>query len=56
MKIAIIGYGNMGQTYASSFVSSGFIKSDDIFVLTRDFSKISNKYKNSLLAYSVPKQ
>lgn len=34
----------MGQTYASSFVSSGFIKSDDIFVLTRDFSKISNKY------------
>ena len=44
MKIAIIGYGNMGQTYASSFVSSGFIKSEDIFVLTRDLSKISNKY------------
>lgn len=44
MKIAIIGFGNMGQTYASSFVSSGFIKSDDIFVLTRNTSKISNKY------------
>jgi len=44
MKIAIIGFGNMGQTYASSFVSSGFIKSEDIFVLTRDVSKISNKY------------
>jgi pyrroline-5-carboxylate reductase len=44
MKIAIVGFGNMGQTYASSFVSSGFIKSDDIFVLTRDFSKVSNKY------------
>lgn len=34
----------MGQTYASSFVSSGFIKSEDIFVLTRDLSKIPNKY------------
>lgn len=34
----------MGQTYASSFVSSGFIKSDDIFVLTRNFSKITNTY------------
>lgn len=34
----------MGQTYASSFVSSGFIKSEDIFVLTRDLSKISKKY------------
>lgn len=44
MKIAIIGYGNMGQTYASSFVSSGFIKSEDIFVLTRDLPKITNKY------------
>lgn len=44
MKIAIIGYGNMGQTYASSFVSSGFIKSEDIFVLTRDVSKIENTY------------
>lgn len=45
MKIAIIGFGNMGQTYASSFVSSGFIKSEDIFVLTRDVSKITNRYK-----------
>lgn len=44
MKIAIIGFGNMGQTYASSFVSSGFIKSEDIFVLTRNFSKITNTY------------
>ena len=49
MKIAIIGFGNMGQTYASSFVSSGFIKSEDIFVLTRDLSKIAN-------IYSIPKE
>ena len=34
----------MGQTYASSFVSSGFIKSEDIFVLTRNLSKITNTY------------
>ena len=44
MKIAILGFGNMGQTYASSFVSSGFIKSEDIFVLTRNLATISNKY------------
>lgn len=44
MKIAIIGFGNMGQTYASSFVSSGFIKSEDIFVLTRNTSTSSNKF------------
>lgn len=35
MKIAIIGYGNMGKTYASSFIKSRFIKAEDIFVLTR---------------------
>ena len=44
MKIAIIGFGNMGQTYASSFVSSGFIKANDIFVLSRNLTAISNKY------------
>lgn len=35
MKITIIGYGNMGKTYAGSFINSRFIKADDIFVLTR---------------------
>lgn len=35
MKIAIIGYGNMGKTYAGSFINSRFIKANDIFVLTR---------------------
>lgn len=35
MRIAIIGFGNMGQTYANSFISSGFVNSADILVLNR---------------------
>jgi pyrroline-5-carboxylate reductase len=35
MKITIIGYGNMGKTYAGSFINSRFIKAEDIFVLSR---------------------
>ena len=35
-----MGFGNMGKTYANSFISSRFIKSDDIHVLVRDISKI----------------
>lgn len=44
MRIAIIGFGNMGQTYAKSFVSSGFIQSEDIFVLSRNLNTIEKKY------------
>lgn len=36
MKIAIVGYGNMGKTYAGSFIHSRFIKADDIFVFSRN--------------------
>ena len=36
MKVLIVGYGNMGKTYANSFISSRFIKSEDIFVLVRN--------------------
>ncbi|WP_374402173.1 pyrroline-5-carboxylate reductase [Flavobacterium sp.] len=35
MKIAIIGFGNMGQTYANSFMSSGFVGASDILVLNK---------------------
>jgi pyrroline-5-carboxylate reductase len=44
MKVLIIGYGNMGKTYANSFISSRFIKPEDIFVLVRkdDFSGIES--------------
>jgi pyrroline-5-carboxylate reductase len=43
MKVMIIGFGNMGKTYANSFISSRFIKSDDIHVLVRDVTKIQSE-------------
>ncbi|MFT3687307.1 MAG: pyrroline-5-carboxylate reductase [Phycisphaerales bacterium] len=36
MKVLIAGFGNMGKTYANSFISSRFIRPEDIFVLTRN--------------------
>ncbi len=39
MKIAIIGFGNLGKTFASSFIKSRFIKGDDISVITRTIPK-----------------
>lgn len=48
MKVLIIGYGNMGKTYAKSFIGSRFIKSEDIFVLVRnDFSSIETTIPKS---------
>lgn len=44
MKVMIMGFGNMGKTYANSFISSRFIKPEDIHVLTRSTSYISNEY------------
>lgn len=41
MKIAIIGFGNMGQTYANSFMSSGFVGASDILILNK--SEIEKK-------------
>jgi pyrroline-5-carboxylate reductase len=35
MKISIIGFGNMGQTYANSFLNSGFVQADSIFILNK---------------------
>lgn len=40
MKVLILGYGNMGKTYANSFISSRFIKPEDIYLLVRDASKV----------------
>lgn len=36
MKVLIVGFGNMGKTYANSFIGSRFIKPEDIFVLVRN--------------------
>ncbi len=41
MKVLIVGYGNMGKTYANSFISSRFIKPEDIFVLVRSENSAS---------------
>lgn len=49
MKILIVGFGNMGQTYANSFVNSGFVLPNDIFVLSR--SEVQKKKQ-----YSIPKE
>lgn len=39
MKVVIAGFGNMGKTYAESFIGSRFIKAEHIHVLVRDASK-----------------
>ena len=44
MKVMIMGFGNMGKTYANSFISSRFIKSENICVLVRNLAATSNDY------------
>ena len=44
MKVLIIGFGNMGKTYANSFISSRFIKAEDINVLVRYGTEINTAY------------
>jgi pyrroline-5-carboxylate reductase len=39
-----MGFGNMGKTYANSFISSRFIKPEDIHILTRSLHATSNEY------------
>jgi pyrroline-5-carboxylate reductase len=36
MKILIVGSGNMGKTYARSFLSSRFITEKDLFILDKN--------------------
>ncbi len=35
MKVLIIGFGNMGRTYAKGFLSSRFISPDDLYILDK---------------------
>ncbi|RZJ67427.1 MAG: pyrroline-5-carboxylate reductase [Flavobacterium sp.] len=42
MKITIIGYGNMGKTYAKSFINSGVVAPHEIFVVSRKIPLILN--------------
>lgn len=44
MKITIVGYGNMGKTFASSFISSRYIKPEDILVCTRTIPNKKDRF------------
>ena len=44
MRIAIIGFGNMGKTYANSFMSSGFVGASDVLILNRTNIEENNNF------------
>lgn len=53
MKIAIVGYGNLGKTFAGSFIKSRFIRKEDIFVYTRTLPKIQDCFSIPLDNFST---
>nr|WP_258932002.1 pyrroline-5-carboxylate reductase dimerization domain-containing protein [Flavobacterium oreochromis] len=53
MKIAIVGYGNLGKTFVGSFIKSHFIKKEDIFVYTRTLPKIQDCFSIPLDNFSI---
>ncbi|OWP84909.1 pyrroline-5-carboxylate reductase [Flavobacterium davisii] len=55
MKIAIVGYGNLGKTFASSFIKSHFIRKEDILVYTRTLPKIQDCFSIPLDRFFVNK-
>lgn len=55
MKIAIVGYGNLGKTFAGSFIKSRFIRKEDIFVYTRTLPKIQDCFSIPLDNFSTEK-
>ena len=50
MKVAIIGFGNMGATFANGFINSRFIHSEDILVYTRSQKAKQNNESISRLS------
>lgn len=47
MKILLCGYGNMGKTFVKSFIGSGFIRADDLFVLDKNLPE-KKKERNGI--------
>src|SRR5687768_951396 len=45
MKVLIIGSGNMGKTYARSFLTSRFIAAQDLFVLDKNKENTSSLHE-----------
>ena len=41
MKVLIIGAGNMGKTYARSFLASRFIDANDLYILERSSGSVA---------------
>jgi len=56
MKILIIGAGNMGRTYAQSFISSHIIRPSDLMLMNRSVEKLETIKKELFIekVYSVP--
>jgi len=42
MKVLIVGAGNMGKTYARSFLASRFIQASDLYVLERSVGSVTS--------------
>lgn len=53
MKIAIVGYGNLGKTFAGSFIKSRFINKEDIYVFTRTLPKPQDCFSIPLENFSI---
>lgn len=53
MKIAIVGYGNLGKTFAGSFIKSRFINKEDVYVFTRTLPKIQDCFSIPLDNFSI---
>lgn len=53
MKIAIVGYGNLGKTFAGSFIKSRFINKEDIYVFTRTMPKVQECFSIPLDHFST---
>lgn len=51
MKIAIIGMGNMGTTFANGFINSRYIHPNDVLIYTRSEKKITEDHTINHLNY-----
>ncbi len=53
MKITIVGFGNMGKTFASSFITSRFIKAEEVKVVSRTIPNANEMFGIPLANFST---
>lgn len=53
MKITIVGFGNMGKTFASSFITSRFIKAEEVKVVSRTIPNAHEMFGIPLANFST---